>query len=508
MPSRWHLLTVAGLVLAAAGMAATFEGPFARGWLGHNGARYAHVARNYVRHGLLYERGAPLLDVAGAPERRHDVYAHHPPGVAMLVAMAFGVAGVSENAARAVPALSMLVALLLLARLVQGAAGPRAAALAVLAAAAMPMVSVYGAHVDPQGPPVLCASLAVMLAYRGWREGGSLWGLLVASAAASALDWYGLYAPASCALHLWFTRPDRRATAVGLGAYTLALFAAWLAWLTSLPQVSLDTLGRAAGTRGLTRLLDDPRALLPALWDWQLATRALMPGWPLLLLLALGVLAGALGGAARQRLAGAGRPREEVLLGPRGLMALLLLPPLMHGLLFPAGMLQHGYWLFGLPFGLATALAVAAQSLRALPAVLAIGLLVPAGLPAAERVLAERNELPALIGQALAAHTQVGDVILTTFDANPFAPGVEGDAYVLKYPEVLYYADRVVRGGLATPDDLADALRRRPDADRFLVTPWPSPPTEALLRALAERADAPPLQLQQEPAVMLYGWAP
>ncbi|MHC5209498.1 MAG: glycosyltransferase family 39 protein [Planctomycetota bacterium] len=508
MPSRWHLLTVAGLILAAVGMAGTFDGPFSRGWLGHNGARYSHIARNYVRHGLLYERGAPLLDVVGAPETPHDVYAHHPPGVAMLVAMAFDVVGVTEDAARAVPALSMLVALLLLARLVQGAAGPRAAALAVLAAAAMPMVSVYGAHVDPQGPPVLCASLAVILAYRSWRDGGSLAALLIASAAASALDWYGLYAPASCALHLWFTRPDRRATAVGLGAFTLALCAGWLAWLTSLPRVSLDTLGRAAGTRGLTRLFEDGDALSRALGDWLRVTRDLMPAWPLLLLFALGVMAGAIGSASRRRLEGAGRPREEVPVGPRGLVGLLLLPPLLHGLLFPAGLLQHGYWLFGLPLGLAAALAVAAQSLRAVPAVLAVGLLVPAGWVGAERVRAESNVLPALVGQALAAHTAPGDVILTTYDVNPFAEGETGDVYVLKHPEVLFYADRVVRGGLATPDDVTEAMQRRPDATRMLVTPWPAPASEALVRFVAERAAGSPRLLQPEPPVALYTWEP
>jgi hypothetical protein len=396
----------------------------------------------------------------------------------------------------------------LLGKLVQGAAGPRAAALAVLAAAAMPMVSVYGAHVDPQGPPVLCASLAVLLAYRNWRDGGSLWALIAASAVASALDWYGLYAPASCALHLWFTRPDRRATAVGLGLLALVLCAGWLAWLTSLPRVTLDALERAAGTRGLSRLLEDREALAAALGDWLRVTRDLMPGWPLLLLVAIGVMAGALGGATARRLVGAGRPREEVLLGPRGLVGLLLLPPLLHGLLFPAGMLQHGYWLFGLPLGLATALAVAAQTLRAVPAVLAIGLLLPAGLAGAARVRAERNELPALVGQALAAHTAPGEVVLTSYDANPFAAGSEGDVYVLKHPEVLFYADRVVRGAVHSPDDLLDARRRRPDAGRFLLTPWPEPPSEALVRAVSERAREPPLLLQRDPPVALYRWTP
>ena len=80
--------------------------------------------------------GAPLLDVGVHDRGRPVVYAHHPPAVSMVVAMAFDLAGVSENAARVLPALSTLLALALLARLVGQVCGPREAALTVLAAVA------------------------------------------------------------------------------------------------------------------------------------------------------------------------------------------------------------------------------------------------------------------------------------------------------------------------------------------------------------------------------------
>ena len=51
-------LALLGLALAVStwGLTRTLGQPFAHGWLGHNGARYAHIARNYARDGLLYER--------------------------------------------------------------------------------------------------------------------------------------------------------------------------------------------------------------------------------------------------------------------------------------------------------------------------------------------------------------------------------------------------------------------------------------------------------------------
>ncbi|HVQ24576.1 MAG TPA: hypothetical protein VMV01_05345, partial [Planctomycetota bacterium] len=110
MAKAWNPLIVVALLIAAAGMLSTFDGPFDHGWLGHNGARYSLIARNYLTHGLIWQDGAPRLDV-GVPSRQHPVvYAHHPPAVAMVVAMAFDLAGVSENAARAVPALATLLA--------------------------------------------------------------------------------------------------------------------------------------------------------------------------------------------------------------------------------------------------------------------------------------------------------------------------------------------------------------------------------------------------------------
>jgi len=507
---RWHLLTLAALALAVTGMWATFGGPFERGWLGHNGARYAQIARNYERNGLLHLRAAPLRNAGTADAERPDVYAHHPPALAMTVAVAFRWLGESEDSARLVPALATLLMLLLFARLVHLVAGAAVAALATLAAASQAMVSVYGAHVDVQGAPVLCLSVAVLLAYRRWREGGALWPVLVLSALASAFDWFGLYAPMGCALHLWFTDRGRRRAALGLMAWTLVLFVAWVGWLVTLPGMSMGRLRGAAGVRGPDALRASGDQLLEGVRAWLAGTGELMPGWPALLMLSLVVLLGALRPASDARSA----DDDSSPLGGRGLLALLLLPPLAHGLLFPAGMLQHGYWLFGLPLGLGLGFALAVGRLKPAIAIAAAAVLVLAGLAGRQAVLADRDELAVRIGETLASVTSPDDVILTNYDTNPPGPGAaEGvDAYVLMRPEVTWYADRVVRGlglkpGLGS-DDLAAALRRRPDATWFLEVPWPSMPGDDLLSALAARAGAPPRLLSESPPVRLHRLGP
>jgi hypothetical protein len=502
---RWHLLTLVALALAVAGMAATFGGPFARGWLGHNGARYAQIARNYELNGLSHLRGAPLRNAAaaeavstGSPSQP-DVYAHHPPALSMVVAVSFRWLGESEDSARLVPALATFLMLLLFARLVHLVAGAAVAGLATLVAASQAMVSVYGAHVDVQGAPVLCLAVAVVLAYRRWRLGGSAWPLLVLSALASAFDWYGLYAPVACALHLWFTDRSGRRAALGLCAWALLLFAGWAAWLVTLPGMSVERLRGAAGTRGAEALLASDDRLLQAARAWLDHTGDLMPGWPVLLLLALLVLFGAASGRTNRR------P-----LGPRGLLALLLLPPLTHGLLFPAGMLQHGYWLFGLPLGLGLGFALAASRLKPAVALVAVSVVVLAGLAGRQAVLDEQDPLAALVGEALANATAPGDVVLTNYDTNPVAgTAAEGeDAYVLMRPEVTWYANRVVRGGIEAPDQLAAALLRRPDAGWFLEVPWPRPAGDDLLEALGVLAGAPPNSLSESPLVRLHRLRP
>jgi hypothetical protein len=516
-PRRAARLALLGLafVVALLGLTRTLGEPFVHGWLGHNGARYAHIARNYARDGLLAFGGAPRRDVAareqGGGESAHsrpmvepyvepDVYAHHPPGLSLLIGLGFRLWGVHEDVARAVPILATLLALVLLVRLVGLEAGADAGALAALAAAAMPMVSIYGAHVDVQGPPVLALSLATLLGYRRWLAGGPAWPLLASAAAASAFDWYGLYTPAACALHLFVTRRERRAAALLFGVETLLLFALWLLWLASLPGASAGEVFGAAGVRGAGALQRGAELSAHAA-AWWTDTNAAMPGWPVLLALALLVAAGAVRAAPPM-------PCARPVLGARALLVLLLLPPLLHAALFPAGLLIHDYWLFGLPPALATAFALVAPRLgRAAAVVVAVLLLVP-GWVGARHLLERRDDLSPLVGRALAQHTAPGDVILTDYDCNPF----HGEGGRLeKRPAVTFYADRDVRGlvGTDAPEGVSlEAALAQPGADWFLLTPWPPGPVPGLPGELAARSAGPPVRLAEDPPVDLYRLRP
>jgi hypothetical protein len=481
------------------------EQPWQRSWLGNNGARYAQIARNYTRYGLTHLGGAPLIDPGVHDPERPDVYAHHPPALGMVLAVVFNVVGVSEAAARFVAWLATLGCLALLTLLVADLAGWRAGGVAALAAASMPMVSLYGAHVDVQGAPVLLFSLATLLTYRRWRQGrAGLAPVLVASAAASAFDWYGLYAPAGCALHLLVTRRERRGAAVGLAAWTALLFGVWLAWLLALPGMSFARMGQAAAYR-TTGLFADPGVLLGYVQAWLMETLELMPGWPALLLVAVAAMAGAWRPAGEVGAAPAAGG-----LGSRGLVALLTLPPLIHGAMFPQGLLVHGYWLFALPYGLAVALALGLERLRPAVVVVVLLVLVLAGRQGLERQLApERVNVVALeVGRLLGRVTVPSAVILTNYDTNPFNPGLAA-GYSLKRPAVTWYADRVIRGGVETAPALEEALRLRPDATHFLLTPPPrwwlerAPPPE-LKAALEQRAIRPPRRIEAPVEIWLY----
>ncbi len=500
------------LLLAAASLSRTLDGPWQRSWLGHNGARYAHIARNHARHGLLHLRGAPLLDAGRHDPARPDVYAHHPPGLGMALALvSSGDAGPDERTCRLFAIASTLLGLLLFASLVGAVAGPLTAGVATLVTASMPMVSVYGAHVDVQGPPVLCLSLAVVWSYRRWLAGGALWPFVLAAVGASSFDWYGLYAPAACALHLFATRPARRRTAWLWALGTGVLFAAWLGWLVSLPTMSFGRLLGAAGVRGVGALLASEASVTAGVATWLGETTDLMPAWPVLLLLALSLMLSRR--TAEMHRVGPASPelgsreRGDPGLGVRGLLALLMLPPVVHGLIFPAGMLVHDYWLFGLPCGLGLAVAVGLRPLRPFLTALALVVFLVAGESAAGQVLdpARSDAIPAAVGAALARETGPEDVVLTNYDVNPIHPEVPA-GYVLKYPEVTYYSDRLVRGSIDSVSALDEvALVRYPAARWFLLMPpgGPRAGDHPQLRAALERSGAP-RQLSGEPEVWLY----
>jgi hypothetical protein len=496
-------LTLVGLVVAGVGMSSDLEGPWQRGWKAHNGGRYAQIARNYARWGFTHAGGAPVLDVEpgpGQPAPTHDadVYAHHPPGVMMVTGLVFRLFGVSERTARLMSFLATLASLAVLARLVAAAAGPLAGGAAALLCGSLPMTVVFGTHVEVQGPLVLLAGLATLLSYRRWLGGGSLVPWLAVSAVASWFDWFGLYYAAACAVHALLAGRGW-SSALRLAGWVAALFCGWLAWLSSLPGMSWRRVLGAAGVRIDGGVGASDEAFERAVSAWWTASQGLMPVWPLLLVLTLFVALGVgRGGESRARI--------------RSTLLLLVAPPVVHSALFPAGMVLHSYWLFALPAALAAGLGIGLARLR--PAVCVAGALLAALVFSArvEEASEHVDVLPHLLGEAINANTDPGEGVLTNFEVNVLWTGMEVGEYIVSRPEVSYYAERPVRGGVAGRPQgravgLAEARRLLPSARWFLL--WPDqddgPALQAALVALGGRE---PIRLKDDPPVLLYPLTP
>jgi len=89
--------------------------------------------------------------------------------------------------------------------------------------------------------------------------------------------------------------------------------------------------------------------------------------------------------------------------------------------------------------------------------------------------------------------------------------GMEVGDYIISRPEISYYADRTVRGGVrghgrGRAVDLASARRLLPSARWFVL--WPDPDDPELAQALEALGGGPPLRLSGDPPVLLYRLRP
>ncbi|GJM22563.1 MAG: hypothetical protein DHS20C15_24780 [Planctomycetota bacterium] len=481
------------LIVASLGMSPGFGGEFRRSWLGHNGARYTHVARNHLRWGWV-EGGAPLLLTESEAFGAQATYLHHPPGLGWLMANVFRVTGVHEDVARGIAALATLLSLVLLASLVRSVTDVRTGAFAALLAALFPMTWVYGTHVEVQGPIVLALSLGVLLVGRRALAGErSLWPTLLLTLLAGWVDWYGLYAPVLLGLSVWSRGGATRRRGLLLAGWACLVFASVAAWLATRPGAEgFERLLTAVSSRGPGEVLSPREAAGGDSVDWgqrvgswARQVHALLPGFPIWL-----------AGLALWCWRAPRCPRRVVWM-------LLVLPPVLHAAVFPAGMLEHAYWVFGLApalgAGLVMALGAHWRVLMGLAAALAL-----AGIFLRPQAQLTEDVLPARVGQALARELPPGSWVLTNYDTNVLIPGASGDRFVMMRPEVTFYADTPVRGGVESAAALRDARQRLPQASWFLLTPWPRAPDPQLRAALDRASESAPRKLSSSPEVWLY----
>jgi len=432
------LLVIAAALVRSRGIDRPWSHGDHNGW---GGAFYSNIARNYVRYGYLETRFAPIITTGVTPPEDRRYYLTHPPLIGLAVSVAFHLFGEHEWSARLVPLLFGLGSIVLLFRIGSKVASREIGLVAAALFSLAPLETLYGAHVDPQGPPVTFFALLLLVAYDERRP------LLGAAALVlgAGFDWPIHYLSGLLAFHALFFRAERRRWAVGLLAGSLLLVTTFLLYarivaphrrqqyLQSTPfdaflfwsdvRVSPDRIpGRPIEAPTLRAWLARMEKHLDSLYTL-----------PLLLLAAYG--------AAGTRSRGG---------GPSALW-ILLLWGLAHILLFPLGAFVHDYWSMylapGLSLAAASGLVRVADALRRGRTLLLASSSVALSLfllAAGIRLVDSLPREPAALGRKLHELTapDEGILVLNPLDAR--------DAY---------YADRVIRDGVNRLALFQDAFR-------------------------------------------------
>lgn len=427
------------LILSALARSRGIDDPWSHGdHNGWGGAFYSNIARNYVRLGYLDTRLAPVISTGNvAPEDRR-YYLTHPPGIGLAVSLAFHLFGESEWSARLVPLLFGLGSIVLVYRLGTKLLSKETALVAAALYAFAPLETLYGAHVDPQGPTVTFFALLLLLAYE---EGRPLLGA-GALVLGAGFDWPIHYLSGLLAVHAFFLRPDRRRWAYGLLTGSVLLVGSFLLYARFvaphprqqyLRSTPVDAFLFWSGARVPPGRIPGRPIVTPTPREWLSKMASHLDSLYTLPLLALAGFGTVL---ARRRVS--------------SLVPLILLWGTAHILLFPLGAFVHDYWSMYLAPGLA--LAGASGLVRIVEslgrrrtiflAVSTTGLslfLLTVGIRRADALPRE----PAALGKKLHELTQPdeGILMLNPLDAR--------DAY---------YADRVIRDGVNRLALFEDAL--------------------------------------------------
>ncbi len=195
-----RILTVAVVCLAASLLSIHLTGDW-RYLHEDNGAMQTTLALSHVEAGLAVTRGHDVF--IHRQTGKAALYGHHPPGVALILAGAFSLAGSAEPAvARSVVVLLQLGSLLCMARLL-GWLYPAPTALAgTLAFAILPMGAYFGRMVNYEAP-CLFGVLLQLLGFVGYSTSGRKRSLVLLAAGivlAGLVDWPAFFFAAAVGL--------------------------------------------------------------------------------------------------------------------------------------------------------------------------------------------------------------------------------------------------------------------------------------------------------------------
>jgi 4-amino-4-deoxy-L-arabinose transferase-like glycosyltransferase len=227
-----------------------------------NGAVQTTLALSHLEAGLAVTRGHDVFIHRQTGEA--SPYGHHPPGVALLLAGAFSLAGSAEPVvARSVVILFHLGSLLCVARLLALLFPARAALLGTLAFAILPMSAYFGRMVNYESP-CLFGVLLQLLGFAQYSASGrkrSLALLVAGIVLAGLVDWPAFFFAAAIGLTgAWSAfRGDPRGrdvflVAAGASVATLAfdLIHLWWAGRGALAALSSVAASSAQGGTLLT----------------------------------------------------------------------------------------------------------------------------------------------------------------------------------------------------------------------------------------------------------------
>jgi 4-amino-4-deoxy-L-arabinose transferase-like glycosyltransferase len=338
------LLVIAAALAQGRGLDDPWSHGDHNGW---GGAFYSNIARNYLRYGYLETRLAPVVSTGDLPREERRYYVTHPPFIGLSLSLSFRLFGEREWAARLVPLLFSLGSMLLLYRLGCRLHSKELGLVAAALFSFTPYGILYGAHVDPQGPPVTFFGLLLLIAYEERRP-------LVGAAAlvlGAGFDWPIHYLAGLLALDAWYSRKQERRWSVGLLAGSFLTAASFLVY------------ARVVAAHPSHQYLQASTAESFLFWSGIRVERDRIPGRPITFptfgewlkrmashldsLYTLPLLALAAFGAAAT--------------GFRGRVPPLWIPLLwgvIHILLFPLGAFVHDYWSMYLAPGLSLAAAL------------------------------------------------------------------------------------------------------------------------------------------------------
>src|ERR1041384_7433911 len=164
---RWKSTLLLAAILTYAILIRTYniDEPWGRDLLGMNGAWHSIIARNFLQHGLIATKGAPVLNATQDSAGDWTVYLHHPPLLDWSIALSFMLFGIHECSARFVFLLAALGCIERVFTLARRLFSLEAAIGASFFMAAIPISAIYSMHVDFQGSMVLYFALAAFCAY-------------------------------------------------------------------------------------------------------------------------------------------------------------------------------------------------------------------------------------------------------------------------------------------------------------------------------------------------------